>query len=67
MIQHRCETAWRVVQLDQDAVGDAHCLMLLAEPLPQRMRAWQIKGTGFDHFGAGGAPDEIPFPGLWGG
>ena len=36
--------------------------MLLAEPLPQRMRAWQIKGTGFDHFGAGGAPDEIPFP-----
>ena len=26
------------------------------------MRAWQIKGTGFDHFGADGAPDEIPFP-----
>ena len=37
-------------------------LMLLAEPLPSRMRAWQIKGAGIDHFGAGDAPDEIPFP-----
>ena len=36
--------------------------MLLAEPLPRRMLAWQIKGAGFDHFGAGDAPDEIPFP-----
>jgi threonine dehydrogenase-like Zn-dependent dehydrogenase len=36
--------------------------MLLTEPLPRRMRAWQIKGTGFDSFGAGDAPDEIPFP-----
>ena len=36
--------------------------MLLAEPLPRRMLAWQIKGVGFDHFGAGDAPDEIPFP-----
>ncbi|MDE0446761.1 MAG: alcohol dehydrogenase catalytic domain-containing protein [Spirochaetaceae bacterium] len=36
--------------------------MLLAEPLPERMRAWQIKGTGFERFGRGDAPDEIPFP-----
>ena len=36
--------------------------MLLAEPLPRRMLAWQIKGAGIDQFGAGGAPDEIPFP-----
>ena len=36
--------------------------MLLAEPLPRRMLAWQIKGAGIDHFGAAGAPDEIPFP-----
>ena len=36
--------------------------MLLAEPLPKRMRAWQIKGTGFERFGRGDAPDEIPFP-----
>lgn len=36
--------------------------MLLAEPLPERMRAWQIKGTGFECFGRGDAPDEIPFP-----
>ena len=34
--------------------------MLLAEPLPKRMRAWQIKGTGFERFGRAGAPDEIP-------
>ena len=26
------------------------------------MRAWQIKGTGFERFGRGDAPDEIPFP-----
>ena len=26
------------------------------------MRAWQIKGTGFERFGCGDAPDEIPFP-----
>ena len=36
--------------------------MQLAEPLPERMRAWRIKGAGFDHFGAGDVPDEIPFP-----
>lgn len=36
--------------------------MLLAEPLPRRMLAWQIKGAGIDHFGAGDAPDEISFP-----
>ena len=26
------------------------------------MLAWQIKGAGIEHFGAGDAPDEIPFP-----
>jgi len=51
-----------VVQLDQQAARDTHCLMLLAEPLPKGMRAWQIKGTGFERFGRAGAPDEIPFP-----
>ena len=36
--------------------------MLLVESLPPRMLAWQIKGAGLDHFGAGGRPDVVPFP-----
>ena len=36
--------------------------MLLAEPLPRRMLAWQLKGSGFEHLGVAGAPDEVPFP-----
>ena len=48
--------------VDLTAVRGVLYPMLLAEPLPRRMLAWQIKGAGFDHFGAGDAPDEIPFP-----
>ena len=36
--------------------------MLLAEPLPQRILAWHLKGAGFEHLGAAGAPDQVPFP-----
>ena len=36
--------------------------MLLAEPLPRRILAWQLKGAGFEHLGADGGPDEVPFP-----
>ena len=36
--------------------------MLLAEPLPRWILAWQLKGAGFEHLGAGPGPDEIPFP-----
>ena len=36
--------------------------MLLAEPLPPRILAWQLKGAGFEHLGVDGAPDEVPFP-----
>ena len=36
--------------------------MLLAEPLPRRILAWRLKGAGFEHLGAAGGPDEVPFP-----
>lgn len=36
--------------------------MLLAEPLPRRILAWRLKGAGFEHLGADGGPDEVPFP-----
>ena len=53
------ETAFPV---DLPWTSGTHCHMLLTEPLPRRMLAWQIKGAGFEHFGVGDGPDEIPFP-----
>lgn len=31
-------------------------------PLPERIKGWQMHGTGFDAFGREGGPDELPLP-----
>ena len=36
--------------------------MQLAEDLPERIRAWRLKGAGLDRFGRDGGPDCIRFP-----